>query len=207
MPMPSTDGDKDAVIFVFAACSAGVWTLFALTELQRWSARRRCCRTHWLGGVFEPCPCADRGGLPPQAAPLLAEEEGAVLRGGNGVRRASVQGIGGGGGGGRGASRPWEAVELPADLCNGRQGTRCSALLLLVVRLTCLVYVAYIWIDGLLRNPRFTSSLPNNLGAHAVHHCIIQPASPECAAVVNAVGRCVVGAMQRASQCKITACC
>eukprot|EP01047_Picozoa_sp_COSAG01_P111411 COSAG01_NODE_40196_length_466_cov_2.910082_1_plen_106_part_01 len=101
-----------------------------------------------------------------------------MLRGGNGARRASVQGIGGGGGGGRGASRPWEAVELPADLCNGRQGTRCSALLLLVARLTCLVYVAYIWIDGLLRNPRFTSSLPNDLGAHAVHHRIIQPASP-----------------------------
>ena len=153
------DGAK-AVIAALVIISVAVWLFVGLVELSRWPSRR-CCRIQWLGGVFEPCPCTDRplplagpGGLPTYNEPLLGGESFRPSR-----RASEVPGQ-------PAVAKPWQEVELPADLWQASSlglDPLTNALVLAAYRFACLLFVAYIWFDGLVRNPRFDDSFPNNL--------------------------------------------
>ena len=148
-----SDGAQ-AALAIFGIISAAVWLFAALAELSRYPSRR-CCRIHWLGGVFEPCPCADRPPPSPASGLPTHREQEPILGGGFGA--AGV----------RSGDKAWQEVELPTDLWQASSlglDPLTNARVLLAYRSACLLFVAYIWVDGMVRNPRFEdNSFPNNL--------------------------------------------
>ena len=134
---------NEAVPYVIGGlllASGCAWTVCAIAELAR-RPTRRCCRRKWCGGVFAPCPCADRG---PRLPPSFQGQRSGL----ESLHYAASA-----------WEKAWQKVVLPADLWqgNGRliKDEQRSALALCIYRCLVLIYVGGVWFTGLATNFRF----------------------------------------------------